>query len=346
MSIFDLIESQQIAAYWDELSQDREPYACEELFPNDKKTGLDLKWIKGSKGLPVVLNNSAFDARAIPRKRIGFSRLSAQMPFFKESKYVDEELRQELNMVLESGNRAYIDTIVGRIFDDETELLDSAAASRERMRMMALTAGVVAMSSNGQTYVYDYQIPSDHKSNVAVSWSDYENSNPIEDIRAAKEKILDDTGVTITRAMCDGKTWRKIRNNKSIKESIFVLSNGVGNVSDRKLREYIMDELEIEVLVNDKRYADENGNPTKFMPEDTFVLIPPGELGKTWFGITPEESDLLTSNVANVSIVDTGVAITSMKQTDPVNVETKVTMVCLPSFEQADHVYILSTVTE
>ena len=48
-------------------------------------------------------------------------------------------------------------------------------------------------------------------------------------------------------------------------------------------------------------------------------------------------------NVANVSIVDTGVAITTVQKADPVQVETIVSMICLPSFEAADQVYILDT---
>ena len=79
------------------------------------------------------------------------------------------------------------------------------------------------------------------------------------------------------------------------------------------------------------------------MPEDTFVMFPSGPLGKTWFGTTPSESDLMSSGVANVSIVETGVAITTIKKADPVQVETIVSMICLPSFEQADNVYIIDT---
>ena len=112
MSIYDLIISEEIVAYWELLTQEREPYMGKELFPDDKKLGLDLKWLKGSNGLPVVLKASAFDVAAIPRPRIGFEKLSAQMPFFKESKYIDEELRQELNKVIESNNQAYIDAVV------------------------------------------------------------------------------------------------------------------------------------------------------------------------------------------------------------------------------------------
>lgn len=343
MSIFDLMTSTELVAYWETLSQDRAPYDTEELFPDNKKRGLDLKWIKGSKGLPVVLKTSAYDTKSIPRGRIGFEKLTAQMPFFKESKYIDEELRQELNMVLETGNQAYIDSVMDKIFDDELSLLEGARATRERMRMMALTTGVVAMANNGQSFSFDYQMPADHKAEVAVSWSDRTNSDPIEDIRMGMDKIADDTGAVIERAMCDGATWRNLKNNEKIKKAIFVLTNGAGAVSDNRLREFLADELEIEVVVNDKRYVDESGNVTKFMPANTFVMFPAGNLGNTWFGTTPEESDLMSAGVSNVTITDTGVAVTTMTQSDPVNVETKVTMICLPSFELADQVYILDT---
>lgn len=346
MTIFDLVLSAELVAYWETLMQDEAPYIGEELFPADKKRGLNLQWIKGSQGLPVVLKNSAFDVAAIPRARIGFDKLSANMPYFKESTYIDEELRQELNMVLETGNQAYIDSVMNRIFDDETRLLRGAAAAREMMRMMALTTGVIAMQSNGQVFSFDYGIPAAHKTTVTTSWSDLTNSDPMEDIRAAKEQILDDTGAVVTRAICDGKTWRNLRNNEKIKKDIFVLTNGAGAVSDQRLRTYLLDELGIEVVVNDKRYVDNTGATVKYVPEDVFVMFPDGPLGKTWFGTTPAESDLMSGSAANVSITDTGVAVTTVKKEDPVQVETIVSMICLPSFEQADQVYILDTKKE
>lgn len=346
MTIFDLVLSAELVAYWETLTQDEAPYIGEELFPADKKRGLNLQWIKGSQGLPIVLKNSAFDVAAIPRPRIGFEKLSANMPYFKESTYIDEELRQELNMVLETGNQAYIDSVMNRIFDDETRLLRGAAAAREMMRMMALTTGVVTMQSNGQVFSFDYGVPAAHKITVGTSWSDLTNSDPMEDIRAAKEQILDDTGAVITRAICDGKTWRNLRNNEKIKKDIFVLTNGAGAVSDQRLRTYLMDELGIEVVVNDKRFVDVDGNTTKYIPEDVFVMFPDGALGKTWFGTTPAESDLMTGAAANVSITDTGVAVTTVKKEDPVQVETIVSMICLPSFEQADQIAIIDTKKE
>lgn len=343
MTIFDLMQSAQLTAFWEELVQDEAPYPCEELFPDDKKRGLSLQWIKGSRGLPVVLKTSAFDTFAVPRPRIGFSKLTAEMPYFKESTYIDEELRQELNLVLETGNQAYIDSVMNRVFDDEMNLLRGARASRERMRMMALTTGVVSMANNGQTFTYDYGIPSANKVETSVSWSDHATSDPIEDMRALKEKILDSTGVEVTRAMCDGATWRNIRNNEKIAKTVFVLSNGQASVNDGRLRQFILDEVGLDVMVNDKRYVDENGQTVRFMPENTFVMFPDGALGRTWFGTTPAESDLMGGQAANVSITDTGVAVTTVQKADPVNVETIVSMICLPSFEAADQVGIIDT---
>lgn len=339
MTIFDIITSTEIASYWELMTQDRAPYLGEELFPNEKKLGLKLDWLKGSNGLPVVLKASAFDVKAVPRPRIGFEKLSAQMPFFKESKYIDEELRQQLNMIIETGNQAYIDTIANRIFADETELLEGAAAQRERMRMMMLTTGIISMKSNGQIYEYDYRIPEGHKKTVTKSWSD-PTATIMDDIRKAQDVIRTDTGVELTRAVTTSKVIGYMRNNTEIKKSIAILTDGQGFISDSKVLSYIKDELEITIAVDDKKYKDEDGATQNYVPEDTFTLIPDGTLGNTWLGTTPEESDLLTSGVANVSIVDTGVAITTVTETDPVNVNTKVTMICLPDFPTADQVFI------
>lgn len=343
MTIFDLIISSEIVAYWDMLQREKEPYIGEELFPDDKKLGLDLKWLKGSNGLPVVLRPSAFDVSAIPRPRIGFEKLSAEMPFFKESKYIDEELRQELNKVIESNNQAYVDAIVGRIFADEIDLLEGAASQRERMRMMVLTTGTIVMEGNGQLYEYDYQMPEGHKVTVSKSWSD-PTATILDDIRKGISKIEDDTGVTPERAICGGKVIGYFRNNNEIRATLTNAETGERFISDAKILQLISDELGITIVKNDKRYRDEAGATQRYVPDDVFVMFPSGKLGTTWFGTTPEESDLMTGSTANVTITDTGVAVTTMKKDDPVQVETKVTMICLPDFPTAEQVYIIDVI--
>lgn len=339
-TIFELVTAPELTSYWEQMTKDRPPYLGETLWPAQKKLGLDLKWIKGSQGLPVVLKPSAFDVNAVPRPRIGFERLSAQMPFFKESTYIDEELRQQLNMVLETGNQAYIDSVMNQVFNDEVRLLEGARARREMMRMMALTTGTISIAANGQSYVYDYGIPAQHKATVTTSWSSVDSADVMGDIRTWQDKIEEDTGVRPTRAVCNAKTWGYIKNNAAISKAVYVIANGGVMVSDARVRALIMEELGLEIAVNSKLYTGDAGTSVKYVPDDTFVLFPTGTLGNTWFGTTPEESDLMSSSVANVSITDTGVAVCTSKKVDPVNVETKVSMISLPSFEAADQVFI------
>lgn len=343
-SIFDIVTAPEISAYWQLFSKDKAPYIGEELFPNDKQLGLELNWIKGSEGIPVVLKPSAFDAVAVPRTRIGFDKLSAEMPFFKESLYIDEKLRQQLNMVLATGNQNYIDSVLSRVFNDSIRLVDGAAAQRERMRMMLLTTGMISISANGQDYTYDYGLPGDHSVTAATAWDDTA-ADIGNDILTGIAKIEDDTGVTPTRAICGRGTWANMLNNEKFIKSVFVLSNGNATLTDSQLKQHLLDAYGIDVVVNSKMYKDESGRSTKYVPDDVFVLFPSGELGKTMFGTTPEESDLMSGGVTNAatSLVDTGVAVTTVKKTDPVNVETKVTMIALPSFEAADSVYIIDT---
>lgn len=340
-TIFDFVNATEMVSYWETLTKDRQPYLGETLFPAEKKLGLDLKWIKGSAGLPVVLKPSAFDSGAIPRPRIGFDRLSAEMPFFKESLYIDEELRQQLNMVLETGNTAYIDAVLNRIFNDNTVLLEGAAARREQMRMMALTTGAISITANGQNFDFDYGMPSTHKVTVTTSWSN-PDADIWNDILTGLDTIENDTGVRPTRALCDRKTWNSMLKNNVFKKSIV---KDQATINDRQLKQYLMDQFGIEVVVYSKRYNNDSKTATPFVPADTFVLFPSGSLGNTWFGTTPEESDLMGGSAANVAITDVGVAVTSVQKADPVNVETKVTMISLPSFPVADQVYILDVST-
>lgn len=342
LSIFNIIMSQELTTYWETLTQDRPPYFGETLFPNQQKLGLDLQWLKGASNLPVVLKPSSYDAKVLPRQRLGFDKLTASMPFFKESMLVDEEMRQELNKVLETGNQAYIDAIVDRIFRDETTLLEGAAARREQMRMMLLTTGAISITANGQAYSYDYGVPQANKITVSTSWSSAA-ADIIGDIQAWQDQIEETTGVRPTRAVCSRKTWGYLLKNTDIRNGILG-NDSAAPVAESAVRQYVQSMTDVDIYVYTKRYKDDTGTTQKFMPDDTFILMPSGNLGTGWFGTTPEQSDLMSQGVANVSITDTGVAVTTTTTTDPVNVQTKVSMIYLPDFPVADQIIIADVI--
>ena len=344
--IFDLVTAPEMATYWTEKTLEQAPYLGEVLFPNNKQMGMELAWFIGQTGAPKALQPSALDAAAIPRDRADFEKLVTDMFFFKESKYIDEKLRQELLVIMQSGNQAYIDAILGKIFNDAVELINGAAVTREIMRMQLLTTGKIDVSGNGQDYSLDYGMKESHKGNAKVSWTDSENADPAEDIENALDVIEADTGERPTRAILNSKTLRQLRNSKRVGLNLYPNGGGHIRVSKEDILKYLQDELGLETVVYSKLYTDNDGNSKNFVKDNIIALLPAGELGSTWFGTTPEEADLMASAIANVSIVDTGVAVTTSNKVDPVNVDTKVSMLSLPSFEQMEKVFILDTVAK
>ena len=155
MSIFDLVTAKNVAEYWIEKNVNEQPLLGETLFPAVREIGIKLEWIKGAKNQPIGLRLAAYDTKAIRRDRKGIEKVSTEMPFFKESMYVDEKMRQDLNNMIANNNQAVVDQILTNIYDDEAGLIDSSEIALERMRMELLTTGQIVISGNGQSYTYD-----------------------------------------------------------------------------------------------------------------------------------------------------------------------------------------------
>jgi hypothetical protein len=341
-SIYDIVTAPEIAAYWETNLKYEEPYFGESKFPNRKILGLDLSWIKGARKAPVSLSLSAFDADVLPLKRGEVTKLSTEMPFFKNEYRIDEKTRQNLLILLQANNSAAIRTVVGQIFNDESSLMRNAALTREMLRMQLLTTGVIALSDNGQEFSYDFGLPSNHKVTPTTKWSVVASADPIADIETWQQIIENEKGTSPTEILMNSATLAQIAKVTAIKNGVFANSNITSIPTKTQTANFISEQLGVTVYAYDKGYTN-NGTFTKFVPDGTVVLMPNTELGNTWFGTTPEESDLSTGGTnAQVSIVDTGVAISTWKENDPVTVRTKGSQIVLPSFELADEVIIAS----
>ena len=99
-TIYDLVTAADVVAYWVEKNQNKQPLLGATLFPIKKRLGTKLEWVKGANNQPVALRPSSFDAKAIRRDRKGIEKVETDMPFFKESMYVDEKMRQDLKFLL------------------------------------------------------------------------------------------------------------------------------------------------------------------------------------------------------------------------------------------------------
>lgn len=340
-TIFDLVNAKNIATYYQNNPSNGIPYLGATLFPAKKQLGLDLSWIKGSNGLPVALMPSEFDAKATVRDRIGFNKIQTEMPFFRESMRIGEKDRQELNRLAASNLDEMTKTLVANIYDDVTTLVNGANVQPERMIMQLLATGKIAITANRINYDYDYKMKADHKEVLAggAQWS-AADSTPIQDILRWQDTVEDNTGTRPTKAITTRKTWGYLMKHKSILLDMNPLGGQNVIMTDALLKQYLQTKFGLSVAVYNKKYRDEKGVLHNFFPDDYFTLIPEGQLGNTFYGTTPEESDLMTGqSVADVSIVNTGVAITTIKEPHPVNVQTIVSEIVMPSFETLDNIF-------
>lgn len=328
-TIYDEVTAPIIAEKWEDNSKEREPFFGEAVFPARKQLGIDLTYFKGHAPKVRPLDLSSFDAKAIPLSREAFEKVQTEMPFFKNFMDVNEKQRQQLNMVLASGNRTYIDSILRVIFDDESRLLANADVTREMLRMQLLTSGTIAFASNGQQIAYDFGVPAGNKKQT--NWHDPKTADPIKDINEWLDAVQNATGSRPQNMLLNSNTLRLFLTMDSIKNALYVFAQGTVTPNTTSARRFIEQETGTRIYVYDKGYTNETtGNFIKFVADDVVVLFP-NTVGEGVFGTTPEESDLMSGATdAVVSIVDTGVAVTTTKETDPVNVKTKVSMIYLP----------------
>lgn len=357
-SIYDYANAEEIAAYYTEKGSNEVPYLGRTLFPRKKQLGLELSWIKGAGGLPVALQPSEFDTKATLRDRIGFSDVKTEMPFFREAMRIGEKDRQQLNNLMAASNSDMIEPLLENVFDDVTGLVEGAEVQAERMRMQLLSGFEIDIQANRKVYTYNYDPEgelTDHVETLSGDdmWSDLDNSNPVEDIREAQETVEEETGVKPTRSICTRKTFNYMLQNRNIvndMEAKGYIQNNQATLTDSLLEQYLLEQLELEVAIYNKKFALEvkDQSAKKFFPDDVFTLIPgDGTLGNTYYGTTPEESDLMTGNSnADVEIVDTGIAVTTIKDPHPVNVQTVVSGIFLPSYPRMAETYIIEVHSE
>lgn len=356
MRLTDVFTAEAIDANYTEVASNAIPYLGSGFFPAQKKAGLDLKWIKGHKGLPVSLMPSNFDAKSTFRDRVGVSISETQMAFFRESMLVKEADEQEI-MRVQDANDPYAATVLENIFDDARTLIDGANVVPERM-IMQLLAPVdgsmgIEVQANGVNYQYNYDPDgawkADHYMKIASAedmWNAPETCDPVADIEAALDAQEAKNGNRPAILLMSKATFRLMKNSKKVQAGVLAQNTTANvNYTSARVQAYIEEELNVNIVVYSKKYKNEAGADANFYPDNIIMMLPNGALGKTWYGTTPEERTLMGKAGANVSIVNTGVAVAVTVTDDPVNTKTTVSEIVLPSFERMDECYALQVVS-
>lgn len=355
MKLSDVFTAEAIALNYTNAASNAIPYLGTGFFPAKKKAGLDLKWIKGHNGLAVSLAPSAFDAKSTFRDRVGISINETQMPFFRESMLVKEADEQEI-MRVQNSDDPYAVQVLDNIFNDTQTLIDGANVVPERMIMQLLAplngSVGIAISANGVNYTYNYDKDGSWKAahylKIATTndkWNAPTTCDPLRDIETAMDAQEEASGNRPEILLMSKATFNLIKNSDKVRSGILA-QNVTANVNytSAKVKSFVEEELSVQIIVYNKQFKDESGTAKKFYPDNIVMMLPKGALGTTWYGTTPEERTLSQKEGANVSIVNTGVAVAVTITEDPVNTKTTCSEIVLPSFERMDECYALEVV--
>jgi hypothetical protein len=343
INLFDYINATEMAAYIQENPANKIPYLGETLFPAQKQLGTDISWLKASNGLPIAIQPSNYDAKARLREKEGFEGVSTEMAFFREAMRIGEKDRQQLNMLINHPQSAMAMPIINKIFDEAARLVEGVRVQAEIMRMQLLTQGKIDVTSaDGRAkYVYDYQQQNNFNANA--TWGTDE-ADPVRDIIAWCDAMELKRGTRPARLVMNRNTFIKMMASPKLHKMMYpndLATNAF--VADHQKQAFIEQVCGVQIAVYSKSVAKLNhstgladATPHKLIPDDVVCILPAGNLGKTHYGTTPEESDLMSGSDAQVSIVNQGTAITTYKEPHPVQVVTIVSSVMIPSFEAID----------
>lgn len=350
MKIRDIFSAAAIAIRHLTVASNKQQYLGKGLFPAKKKMGLDLKWLKTHKGLPISLAPSDFDAKSTLRSRSGFKMDETEMAFFRESYVIKEADEQEIMRVEDSAD-PYAKEVIDRIYDDADNLIAGAEVVPERMTMQLLSAEdgspKIKIQANGVNYAYNYDPTGSYKANNFMElsgtsmWSDIENSDPLEDVSVGIDAVEDETGETPSIMIVSKKTMNYLKKNAKIKNAIVSKSDSpVVFINEKKVKALFSEELGVSIIKYTKKYKDETGTARAFYPDGFATLIPSGALGNTWYGCTPEERTGMASADADVQLVgDTGITVMVTSTHDPEQTKITVSEIVLPSFERMDETF-------
>lgn len=337
------------------------PYLGRSFFGTQKRMGLDLKWIKGSSGIPVALKAAHFDAQAPLRDGIGFSTIEQGMPFFRESYMVTEKEEQDYMTFLSAENSAMANQVLSEIMKKPLDLVQGADVVPERMiwSLLAASDGVPSITltvDGGDTFTVDYTADSGAAyqatnyqaiTDTTAIWSASSTATPISDLVDFQDTYELNHGSRLSTFIMNRTTWKYLVAAEDTKKQVLgaVAYNAGIMLKDADVKEYLLSNYGMTVLVYNKMYQNESGTTTTFIPDGVVTAIAGGvnTLGTVWYGTTPEERSGNLS-VGDLSIVNTGVSIYTYTTPHPINTHCVVSEIVLPSYEGMDNVAILNAI--
>ncbi len=315
----------------------------DQLFPERLTEELTFAYLKGAGGGAVMAHVTGHNSEAPLVGRKGIETVRGQIPAIKQKRYQDA-----LTLIrLQSADALMRSAAVREIFDDVTNARLGIAARVEKLRMDALSAGVVSgLTEEGLVYSVDYGVPAGHKETLAGAdlWTD-PASKPLADLEAWQNTMVADTGQPMANAVTSTAVINAFRSHESVREAIWGVNKArrvTAAEADEFLRQQNLPTFVPYDLMVAQEAVDGTRTGVRLWPNNRLTLIPAlagAGVGRTHRAPTAEEA---VRSIAEGTIVIDGFRIAIhvyVSTNDPKGVVTLGVASTFPSFERADHVF-------
>lgn len=312
------------------------------LFPPDKTEEFKIQYIMGANQAPVAANVHAYDTEAQVGSRDGANTIEMELALIKRKIQMNEEL---ISKLAQASRKPEIDRLVGMVYNDVDNMVNSVRTRVEAMRFEAIGTGKIQLHGNGVNGVVDYGVGKKQRTTLtgAEAWNS-PDSDPLRQLDDWATDVANRTGVRPTRALTSTQVTNALRRHPAVSEAVY----GNGRlVSLAELNSFLQvqnlpiiatDDRLYRVQKNDGKYENK-----RFFPADTIVLLPDGTLGTTFYGVTAEEIEM--RNITGSVFQNFGNIIAQTYATnDPVARWTKAVAKSLPSFPTAEQVFIAKVI--
>lgn len=358
MRISDVYTTGAIALYQTQNPSNREPFLLQSYFPNKKKMGDDIEFLKTHRGIGIALKHSTYDALPEVRPRGQAQLTKHRMPLFRESMIVKEHELMEIARI-QDRNSPFLQPIVDSLYSDVDTLFEGAEISAEWLRSQIfapidgnMQVKVPLVDNTISTFDYD-QDGSWKKNNYLEltstdTWDNPTTSKPLNDIRKATQ-YLANKGFTATTMISTSQTFDYLLENEQVKNALISVTGQTINFMDEgAVEEILRRKSRLEWIPYDKMFTDYEGNEHKFYPDDYVTILGSGTLGSTWRGTTPEELTTIGNFIdapqapVDITVLDSGIAVAIQTEYKPsFTVTTTASQIVLPSFEGMDSIFVI-----
>lgn len=301
-------------------------FTLSQFLPNEITDDIVYRMLTGGTGLSEAGSYRTWDAESKIGRTQPISRLYGELPPISQKVRLSEYDRIRSRKVTDEKVRE-------QIFNDADTVADQVAARIEVARGDALVNGSVTLAEAGGAVV-DYGRDPSHSVTAATLWTST-SADPLSDLMAWRDTYLATNGVDPGAMLGGRRVWNLLLRNQAVRNQVFPGANQPSVVTQANLNAM----LEAQGLPPFTQYQAQvlvNGTPTKIIPDDVIVLLPPPvasdnpqgtQLGATLWGPTSESFEPeygLTDD-------EPGIVAGAYKEDDPVALWTKAAAVALPS---------------